>query len=84
MFTGMLIILLLCNFAISKNYKEVLDDLQHCPCDENEFCRDGTCVAADPNEMATTLANIRNYVTNSTNIQNCLNNSPTLQEATDS
>lgn len=43
----MLIILMLFgDFAISKDYRKVQQDLQNCPCKEGEFCRDGTCTAA--------------------------------------
>jgi hypothetical protein len=49
----LIILLLMNNFAMSKDYKKVLRDLQNCPCEEGEFCHDGTCTAASLNNDST-------------------------------
>jgi hypothetical protein len=49
----LIILLFLVNFAVRKDYKKVQQDIHNCPCEEGEFCRDGICTAANPDNNGT-------------------------------
>jgi hypothetical protein len=89
----LVILMLLGNFAISTDYKKVLHDLQNCPCEEDEFCRDGTCTASDTdNDGTITRYDIGNEAgipssaavaeDNCSDLRNCVKNCTEIQNCT--